>query len=190
MGKLPLCEGAAEEHGFEAGMTVNELRENRSLFNQKVLSAVKELPFSSDIIPQVLEDFELGAMSQPRPLEPADMQRVSLTRRIPVRELRSKGWRTRVVDHETESGINGATTPADKIKHDTLDVLAEIVLLFFGTGHDVRMWKRDKHSGECPSETSTASLRTQSGLIRVCCGLRDTKACHSELSLLCMLGTE
>ena len=45
VGKLPLCEGAAEEHGFEAGMTVNELRENRSLFNQKVLSAVKELPF-------------------------------------------------------------------------------------------------------------------------------------------------
>ena len=117
MGKLPLCEGAAEEHGFEAGMTVNELRENRSLSNQQMLSAVKELPFSSDIIPQVWEDFRLGAMSQPRPLEPADMQRVSLTRRIPVRELRSKGWCTRVVDHGTESGINGATTP-DKIKHD------------------------------------------------------------------------
>ena len=74
--------------------------EHRVELNRHVLVAVQELPFSADVSPQVLEDAELGAMTAPRLLLPDDLQRYTLTRRIPVRELRSKGWRTRVVDHE------------------------------------------------------------------------------------------
>ena len=70
--------------------------EHRVELNRHVLVAVQELPFSADVSPQVLEDAELGAMTAPRLLLPDDLQRYTLTRRIPVRELRSKGWRTRV----------------------------------------------------------------------------------------------
>ena len=60
--------------------------------------------------PQVLADCEQHFMSFPA-LVPADLFDKSLTRRIPVREERAKGWRTRIVDHETESGINLVTEP-------------------------------------------------------------------------------
>lgn len=124
-------------------MTVDELRLQRVALNNQVLSAVKEMPFSADISPQVFEDAELGAMTVPRLLLPQDLVSHTLTRRIPVRELRSKGWRTRVVDHESESGVNGATVPCDRIEHDTLDTLASLVFYFFHKDQDVRMWKRD-----------------------------------------------
>ena len=143
VGQLPRCEGGSEEGVFQAGMTVAELRENRAVINRCVVNAVKELPFSHDVTPQVLDDAELGAMTQPRLLVPRDLESLTLTRRIPVRELRAKGWRTRVVDHETESGVNAATAPVDKIKHDTLDVLVALILRLFDAGIPVHMWKRD-----------------------------------------------
>ena len=121
VGQLPPCEGAAEQQVFQAGMTVHDLRQNRVQ----------------------LDDAELGAMTVPRVLLPQDLEAFTLTRRIPVREWRAKGWRTRVADHETESGINAVTVPVDKIKHDTLDVLVALVLRLFDAGHPVHMWKRD-----------------------------------------------
>ena len=56
-------------------------------------------------------------MTEPVPLEDIDLTEVTLTRRIPVREHRAKGWRTRTVDHATESLINGATFPFDRVHH-------------------------------------------------------------------------
>ena len=82
-------------------------------------------------------------MSLPEPLLEGDLQEVSLTRRIPVREERSSGWRTRVVDHATESGLRPATTPADKVYHDGVPVLVAILLLFMSLGVRMVMWKRD-----------------------------------------------
>lgn len=143
VGELPPCEGSSKSEVFKAGMTVQQLRQNRVALNQNVLAAVKELPFSEDISPQVYDDFFLGAMTVPRLLTPSDVESVTLTRRIPVRELRAKGWRTRVVDHESESGVNLATLPCDRIQHDTLDTLAAIVFNFFHHDSNVRMWKRD-----------------------------------------------
>ena len=84
-------------------------RSQRESFNEKVLASLKELPFLEDMFPQVVEDADEGFMSQPRPLVSGDLVDKSMTRRIPVREERAKGWRTRVVDHETESGVNPAT---------------------------------------------------------------------------------
>lgn len=122
-------------------LTVQELRNSRSSFNQVVVRAVKQLPFSQDVLPQVLADCGRHFMSSPRALTPEDMFDKLLTRRIPVREERAHGWRTRVVDHEPESGVNMATTPVDKIRHDTLDVLSEIVLQAFRNNCDVRLWE-------------------------------------------------
>lgn len=143
VGQLPPCEGESVPHAHPLMLTVEELRKSRSSFNQVVVRAVKQLPFSEDVLPQVLADCEQHFMSYPRALTPEDMLDKSLTRRIPVREERAHGWRTRVVDHETESGVNMATAPVDKIRHDTLDVLSEIVLQFFRNNCEVRLWKRD-----------------------------------------------
>ena len=70
-------------------------------------------------------------MTEPVPIEAVYLEDITLTRRIPVRELRSKGSRTRTVDHTTESLINGATFPSDRVQHDTVDVLLCILLMLF-----------------------------------------------------------
>ena len=142
VGDLPPCEGCSTECAFPLVGGATELKELRLQLNQQVVQAVKELPYSNDIMPQVWQDCELGAMSEPRLLDPNDLYSGSLTRRIPVRELRAKGWRARVVDHETESGINGATRPCDQISHETLDSLTAQVLWAFQHGMEVEMWKR------------------------------------------------
>ena len=143
VGELPPCEGDSVDQKFEADLTVRELESSRQVINRKVLGAVSELPFSADILPQTVEDAKLGFMSFPRALVPEDVSHLSLTRRIPVREERSKGWRTRIVDHETESMINAAAVPCDKIRHNTLDDLASMTLAYFQQDCKVLLWKRD-----------------------------------------------
>ena len=73
-------------------MTVHELRECRDELNQVVLRAIKEFLFAEDIAPQDFEDVQLGAI---RLLEQADVTQCSLTRRIPVGEVRLKRWGAR-----------------------------------------------------------------------------------------------
>eukprot|EP00971_Amphidinium_carterae_P084582 1674340-Amphidinium_carterae.1 len=82
-------------------------------------------------------------MSEAVPVSADCLHCVTLTRRLAVRELRSKGWRTRAVDHFTESGVNGSTDVQDSPSHDTLDSLAAIINMFFQAGHQCCMWKRD-----------------------------------------------
>ena len=55
-------------------------------------------------------------LSEPVPLEDMDLTGVTLTRRIPVREHRAKGWKTRIVDHTTASLLNGATFSSDRVR--------------------------------------------------------------------------
>ena len=68
---------------------------------------------------------------------------MNLTRRIPVREERESGWRTRVVDHGTESMINEATRPCDKVQHDDIGLLAFIVAFMLERSVMAKLWKRD-----------------------------------------------
>ena len=110
LGDLPPCDGAVLE-GLPKSFPRENLEEEE---NQVVLNKIKDLPFSHDIMPQTVKDAEHGFMSYPRLLIQSDLTDVNLTRRIPVREERESGWRTRVVDHETESMINEATRPCDK----------------------------------------------------------------------------
>ena len=49
-------------------------------------------------------------LTSPVPVHHLDLSLISLTRRLPVREERPKGTKTRSVDHFTESGVNPATT--------------------------------------------------------------------------------
>ena len=143
LGDLPACEGEAVSHEFHASLSREDLRSQRESFNEKVLASLKELPFLEDMFPQVVEDADEGFMSQPRPLVSGDLVDKSMTRRIPVREERAKGWRARVVDHETESGVNPATCLVDKMRHRTLDVRVAILLAFMLAGIMPEQWKRD-----------------------------------------------
>ena len=43
---------------------------------------------------------------------------------------RANGWRTRLVDHKTESEVNWACQAQEKLVHDTIDVLVGMVLFF------------------------------------------------------------
>ena len=83
---------------------------------------------------QTLDDVEFGAMAGPWPLIEVETSRINLSRRLPVREERGSGWRTRVVDHKTESSVNLATQPRDKLAHDTIDVMVGILRMFIVMG--------------------------------------------------------
>ena len=121
----------------------DELRASRTAHNDFVLSKLRELPYNEDIYPKTVEDSELGAMTPPGPLWPSMMHDRNFTRRIPVREQRAGKWRTRIVDHETESFVNPATQVCEAPRHDTLDVLCGIILMFLHAGVSPLMWKRD-----------------------------------------------
>ncbi len=82
--------------------STDDLVSCRFELNCYVVGKVKSMEFEEDILSDTLLDAELGAMSDPVPWTGDSMNEVNVTRRIPVREERSKGWRTRVVDHETE----------------------------------------------------------------------------------------
>jgi hypothetical protein len=144
---LPPCEGSVSgvlPKSFpKENLGKTELRANRRSYNTTVLSKLTALPHSEDIMPQTIKDAEQGWMTHPRPLRDADLDSGNLTRRIPVREEREKGWRTRVVDHETESMINPATRPCDKVKHDDIGVLAFMVAFLLQQGILPKLWKRD-----------------------------------------------
>ena len=150
VGDLPPCEGS-RSHGLPKSfprerLTESDLRKDRKKFNDSVMQAVKPMPFSEDILPATIADWEQGFMSEPRPLTAQDLLDKTVTRRIPVREERSEGWRTRIVDHETESFINEATRPQDRVRHDGLGLLAFIVTALMLAGVLPELWKRDVSS--------------------------------------------
>ena len=91
-------------------MSPQELREIREYFNRKVFIAAQiEKPYFSDLSLQAEEEAEIGAMTVPEPVDLNNVASKSYSRRIPLRELRSKGWRRRSVDHYTEGGMNGTS---------------------------------------------------------------------------------
>ena len=185
VGVLPECEGSASAAYPSFPLSVQELRANREALNQKVVSSLGELPHSSDILEQTLEDSQEGFMSSPRLLVPSDLRAKSLTRRIPVREERASGWRTRVVDHETESGINSATAPLDKIQHHSLDSLVVLLQRFMSAGVEAHT----KRSVVSLSRLTIMIWPGRCGSLMGKYGCRSTSACCLEPSQLSMGGT-
>ena len=66
-----------------------------------------------------------------------------MTRAIPVREWRPKGWRTRVVYHYTESAHNSATHLRGRITHQTVECLLFILMMMMRADVEPVMFKRD-----------------------------------------------
>ena len=131
--------GAPVKEQFE----LDEVRQRRRETNEWILGKLKQSEFSADLMTSTLDDAAEGMMTEPIPLCEVDLGAVSLTRRLAVREERSKGWRTRAVDHFTESFINLVTRPVDRVRHDTIDVLIFILKAFLSADISPLMWKRD-----------------------------------------------
>jgi len=141
---LPPCaEASAGGLKLEYKVDSSFLRSNRGLLNEAVLSKLRESDFSGDVMEETLKDVEFGCMARVTKIGEVDLGKVSVSRRIAVRELRSKGWRTRVVDHMTESWQNPAMRPVDKVTHDCVDVLVYMLVAFLKAGVTPLMWKRD-----------------------------------------------
>ena len=124
-------------------VTWDNLKEDRRASNDNILAKLRASEWEDDIWAQTQEDIALGAMANLVRASDLDLSQVTLSRRLPVREERQQGWRTRVVDDKTESGINEACQPQERLTHDTLDMLIAIILAFIQKGVQPALWKRD-----------------------------------------------
>ena len=103
------------------------LVELRSETNSFVVRKTKEMSYAEDLFKLNTEDYEHGARSEARIFTPDDDEGMHLARRIPVREERAQGWRTRAVDHLTESLQNEACRPCDVATTNSAETLIEII---------------------------------------------------------------
>ena len=108
-----------------------------------VVDSIKETEWDEDLSILAEEEASIGVADTPSVVVDADWSCFSFCRRIPIREEREKGWRTRPVDHFTENGGNPATMPQDKTLFDGLEVLVAIILAFLNFQISPRLWKRD-----------------------------------------------
>ncbi len=136
VGDLPVVGEAAKDEiprrkGFESIHDLQVPRHERILV---ALAQLKETEWTEDFLSSCQEDFVLGALGPVQVLQEHDLHAVTLSRRLPVREERARGWRTWVVDHSTESGISYATFPANKLVNDSLDLLVSLLLIFLRAG--------------------------------------------------------
>ena len=84
---------------------VSQLIEERREMNETLLENLKETDGDDDIRMESIKDANHGSLSPLQLLGGTDLDKVSLTRRLPVKEQKSSEWRTRVVGHKTESGV-------------------------------------------------------------------------------------
>ena len=115
-------------------LTVEELREQRLDRNLKIVSSMRSSEYDDDLMQMTLNDAADGFSTYPEPLTVVHLLTVNLARRFPVREERSKCWRTRAIDDETEGGLNHTTLSSDRARHDGIRDLASGALLFLRQG--------------------------------------------------------
>ena len=129
-------------------ISMNSLWKKRSSFNEKAVTMMRENAFSDDMIKLAKEDSEKGFMTKPIVSTTKNGKNIRVSRRIPVREWKDsiEDWRTRPVDHGSESGLKEATFSKQKTKVQGLEFLVTMVLQFLDNEKDPRMWKRDLKS--------------------------------------------
>ena len=87
-------------------------------------------------------------MSVPVPMSWRHVCECSLSRRLPVVESKINDAgefyeRVRTVDHKTESGINSAAEPLDKLRHENVADLSWVISQLQRVGRNPKLWKRD-----------------------------------------------
>ena len=151
------------------------------LLNEVVMEGVRDMPFAKDLLDITRTDTHGGSKRGPSPSGEVDTCVANFPRRNAVREERSKGWRTRAVDHATESRLNASTYPADSVSHDTIDVLVAILLMFVGAGTRPQWRKRDISNAfrRCP----VAAEHLASSWVVLAAEVRRWAAQHLEMPL-------
>ena len=126
-------------------MSIEELLAHRRVENLAIVNSLRTSEWDHELFELAMEDAEFGCSSKPVPLTDWHVSNVTLCRRIPIREERSKGWRARPVDHETECGVNPATSSVDSVVYDGISTMVFSALFFTRAGVQPSMWKRDVH---------------------------------------------
>ena len=121
--------------------SLDKLWQERVESNAEVLRSVKENEHSDWMLAAALEDAALGRLSPPVEAQGCFYDQALLHPRFAVaEELPDGSVKRRGVDHFSwsaggagkEASVNGATSPQEKMSHDTLDLLAEVLCLFRG----------------------------------------------------------
>ena len=120
-------------------LTVEELREQCIDRNLKIVSSMWSSEYDDDLMQITLNDAADGFSTYPELLTVVHLRTVSLARRFPVREERSKGWRP-------AGEVNHTTLSSDRARHDGIRDLASGALLFLRQGIVPKFGKRDVKS--------------------------------------------
>ena len=112
-GEMPEDIDGAREEEWDQGMSKEEVLEEASVYNARMLEKVKENEWSKDVHDQQWADYEEGFSSKPENLNNLwgtnVHDRSLISRGIAVREFREgRGERTRTVFHYTESMITSS----------------------------------------------------------------------------------
>jgi hypothetical protein len=124
-------------------ISIEDLVQSREERNRKLVRTMRPSEWDDDLMDLAIEEASIGCNSEPRILTHEDMLAYTLCRRIPVREERASGWRTRAVDDETEAGINPATFQDHATLYDDISKLDIMSRFCLEKGAPFTMWKRD-----------------------------------------------
>ena len=153
--------GELERSGVGAPVCVDyvknldELRASCKMSNEALLRELREDSNANALMSLTREDAAMGRMTQPTPVGMADLSDVLLNPRFGVEQDKEDGTKkVRAIDHlswspgtgsgegatprptkraRKEASVNGHTAPGEKMKHDTLDMLATAMRQHFAS---------------------------------------------------------
>jgi hypothetical protein len=140
VGELPRS-GIGKAVSCDVVPSLDRLWQERVKSNAEVLRSMKENEHSDWMLEAALKDAALGRLSTPVEAQGCFHDEALLHPRFAVaKDLPDGSVKRRGVDHFSwsaggagkEASVNGATSPQEKMSHDTLDLLAEVLCLFRG----------------------------------------------------------
>ena len=140
------CSGVGEAVSVDYVKSIGELMGSCERSNAALLRELREDSNAADLLRLAKEDAALGRMSEPVPAAETHLSQVLLNPRFGVEQEKEDGsMKVRAIDHlswspstrcdestaecrptkkaRKEASVNGYTLPAEKMSHDTLDVL-------------------------------------------------------------------
>ena len=126
-------------------LSMTELYERRVELNMNAVAKMREVEHAEDLTDLANEDALTGHMTKPICGSETSLlgKDILVSRRIPVREWKGslKKWRTRPVDHGSESGLKAATDATERTQVQGLEFLVTLLLMFMHAGLQPLMWK-------------------------------------------------
>ncbi len=141
------CSGIGSPIVCDRVKSVDALRESKPKHNEVLLREIREDPNAGELLRVTQADAVLGRMTAPTPvvevgsdeflLNPRfGVERAKADGRVKVRAVDNMSWCADALDarcpkrRAKEGSVNGHTMPSEKLKHDTLDVFAQTLVMF------------------------------------------------------------